>query len=186
MIKAVLNNTMYQANNRGKVNLSFPAEGQNPEIDFENNFQDNEPSDLMTWCSKDSDETKIKDCYVSLFMAYNMAHSVGDQFKRTYNLTFEIDERDELQCFFTAKDTDCRIEGNSAIVSMSGIPSKRTFRTVVIYVKPASWLHGGVIAAFVLASFIVVAVIAFVIFLFCIKPRQDKKDISQSSFQMEK
>ncbi|KAH0789748.1 hypothetical protein GPJ56_006250 [Histomonas meleagridis] len=175
VMKAVLNNTVFQPNNRNKVKMEFPRDSQNPEYNEEDEVNV-EIHDLATWCPKDTNETSLDNCHVVVFLGYNAQHSVGSKFKRTAKI--KVDTENDITCVLKSKNTKCDVSGNEVTVSMNGIDSLRTFRAVVIKIEDNKNKQTGKIAGIVISVLVVVVLAAAIIYALVMKRKRNNSNKS--------
>ena len=172
MIRAVLNNTIYYANQKGIVQMEF-TDNQIPNIN-----EGDEISEKSMYCEKESIVGKKYKCYVVVFLGYKGSYNKKD-FQREVKVN--IDTNRKVKCFFQAENTKCKINGNTATISMNGLTAGHTFRLAVLSFQPnVHYLKTGEIAGIVIISIIIVLIIVYFLMIkikSILKPNEKSTDI---------
>jgi len=118
--RKVLNDTIFYANQEGRVTMTFNENEQVPPLN------ENDISTKSMFCEKGNGK-----CYVNVFLGYNANHNYGSNFRRKADVNIN---GYNVKCIFNSDGANCteKSDKKGAIVEMNGIESGRTYQIAVL------------------------------------------------------
>ncbi|KAH0793167.1 hypothetical protein GPJ56_002876 [Histomonas meleagridis] len=135
VLRAVLNDTVFYANQYEMVEMELPPDQQVPPLDNTTSRETIEMSDKTMFCDKIKNG-KQSNCYLVVLLAYNGEYS-GSDFRRLAKVKFNAkNNSNSYECFFVSNDMSCKPQGDGEFeLEIKGLPKYHQYRVAVIRFK---------------------------------------------------